>query len=461
MRYFLLSVLIPFIILAGDISDENNDKPTEKVIDTINPVSIEKLDKEVKSEKDIKKAIKKGAGEKDGVKTIDPHNFKDVKDNKIDAHNISNKENNDEIDPTKFMQGLGDKPNEDKKKNDKKRNIITPNSNTSPYDNSKRLVQNINSQKSFISSIGNQGNLHLFFNIRDDKNDSGQYSEMKLDFNYTLYKRVDKSSFRITVGSLSNKLNTDLTEVSLSKNNSIGIKEAYYLYRNDKIFNLKLGKFFSPFKSDYFFSKSVKFTGIELYGKLNNGLFYRLLGSNIDSIKFNNNKNINIIGVMSTGFNNDNINITLSYTLLYGKNLNNLFTALTNGENYEKYNHYISGKLSYYLKLKSGALLSFETDGSYNLSKSNDNYGISFKIKHDCNKKIAEIGLLYKGLNSVISPLSLQNGFLSTNVIAGYFKVLFKFSENMKLGTDFNISEFIKGNDEINYQARIVYSVDF
>lgn len=465
MKYLILSLLIPFVILATDSKENNKKLPKEKNIKVINPVIIEKLDKEVKDEKDIKKSVKKGVGEKDGSKTIDPRNLKDVKDNKIKTQNI----NGDEIDPKKFMTGLGDKKEDDKNnKNpkDNKGNIINPNSTENPF-NDKKIVQNI-ATKEYLDIVDISGNVGVRINFRDDDNEIGNtLFELQNEFNLSFSKNFTSSDFKITLGTISEKLiNNDWVTISTIQSDKlpVGLKEAYYTYKDKTaLLNTQMGRFFSPIKDDYFFSKYLSFDGLNIYGATKSGIYYKLLLSVLQNENvFTDTIDIASLSTVNLGFKNDNLNISLYYTWLYGKNLDGLFNGLSNGETYSNQNHYLAGFLSYALNLNENNKLTFQLDASFNFSADKDNFGASFSVQDETKTLLSKLTLLYKQQNSVISPLSLQENWFRNDVMGGSFKFMYKYDEAMSSGIEFSVGKSIINPDsDLNYITRAVYNINF
>ncbi len=464
MKYLILSLLIPFVILATDSKENKENLPKEKNIKVINPIIVEKLDKELKDEKDIKKSVKKGAGEKDGSKIIDPHNLKDVKDNKIKTQNI----NSDEIDPQKFMIGLGDKKEKDKNNKDLKENngkVINPNSTENPF-NDKKLVQNINTKK-YLDIVDISGNVGVRVNVRDDDNNTGNtFFELQNEFNLSFSKDFTSSDFRITLGTLSEKINNDWVTISTIQGNKlpIGLKEAFYTRKDiTGLLNTRMGRFFSPMEDDYFFSKSLSFDGVNIYGSTKSGLYYKLLLSALQNENvFTDDIDIASLSTVNLGFKNDNLNVSLYYTWLYGKTLDTLFNGLSNGETYSTQNHYLAGFLSYALNLNENNKLTFQLGGSFNFSKDKDNLGGSFSIKHETKTLLSKLTILYKQQNSVISPLSLQEEWFTNDVMGGSFKFMYKYDEAMSSGIEFSAGKSIINSDsDLNYITRAVYNINF
>jgi len=466
MKSIIILLLIPFFIQATNSDNKEKKLPDEKNIDVVNPVKIEKLDKEVKDEKDIKKAIKNGAGEENGSNTTDPHNFKNVEDNKIKTQKISD---DNEIDPTKFMSGLGDEnKNKDDKnnKNDGKGKILTPNSTNDPF-NDKKLVQNIKNEVHF-SVVDITGNVGVRINFRDDDKDSGNtLFELQNKFNLSFSKKFTNSEFKITLGTVHERLvNDDWVTISTIQGNKlpIGLKEAYYILKdNNQYLNTQMGRFLSPFEDDYFFSSSLSFDGFNIYGKFDNGLYYKTILSVLQNENiFTDEIDISSLVSFDLGFKKDNFNISLYYTWLYGENLNTLFENLLNEETYSTHNHYLTLHLSYGLNLNQDNLLTFHLDSSFNFSADDDKLGTSFSVKHETRTFESKLTFIYKQKNSVIAPLALQENWFTSDVVGGNFKFMYKYDEAMSSGIEFSAGKSIIDSDsDLNYITRAVYNIKF
>ena len=475
MNYFII-LLLSVIFISGSLlatdSDEveNNLFKKEKTIKVIKPVDLRKLDKDVKNEEDAKNSISKGGGDKGGGTVIDPHNYKDVEGDKIKTQKIKDEEDSD---ISIIMPGLGDKEENKKDGNkDDKKVIINPYLNENPF-NDKRLVENIKNKdnikdniKDNQKSIDIYGNLGVRVNFRDDKNNLGNtLFELQTKFDLSFEKKFTNSSFKITFGTIDTQsINNDWITTSTVESNDIpiGLKEAYYIYSNS--LNIKMGRFISSFESDYFFSKYLSFDGLEFYGNIKEtGIYYKLLTSILQNENtFTDTIDIAGLVTFNLGYDKNNLNIATCYSWLYGKDLNTTFLNLLNREVYSEHNHYITGHISYLLNLNKDNLLKFSLDGSYNLSADEDKFGLSLEIKHESNTFISEITLLYKQLNSVISPMALQSDFFINDVMGANFKFMYKYDEAMSSGIEFSLGKSIINTDsDISYLTRAVYNINF
>jgi hypothetical protein len=222
---------------------------------------------------------------------------------------------------------------------------------------------------------------------------------------------------------------------------------------------LKLGRFFSVLDNDYFFSKSLSFDGLNLYGKFKNGIYYNALFSLVkNENEIMDSTDIPILSVFDLGYKNKSFNIDLYYVLLYGKNLNNFFEDYITNKN----NQYLSGNTSYTLGLGTDKFLVFSLDGSYNFTEDSDKLGASFSITHKTKKLESKWIAFYKEKNSVIFPLTLQEDFLLTDVMGSGVNFKYKTNDSISYGIEFFVFTLIsESNHEINQLTRLFCSVNF